>query len=95
VIVVSAKVFVLIETVVGKSNEVVATLKGIEGVTTADKVTGPYDVICVMEGERLDEIFNIVTGKIQAVPGVSRVVSCLAREEEILDQKVFKVDIKD
>jgi len=48
-----------------------------------------------VEGERLDEICNIVTGKIQAVPGVSRVVSCLVREEEILGQKVFKVDIKD
>ena len=78
VIAVTAKAFVLIEAEVGKSHKVVATLKGIKGVTAADQVTGPYDVIAVVEGERLDEIGNIVTGKIQRVPGVSRIVTCLA-----------------
>ena len=78
----SAKAFVLIEAEVGKSNKVVATLKEIEGVTTADCVTGPYDVIAVVEGERLDEIGNIMTEKIHAVPGVSRVVACLAVGED-------------
>ena len=77
----TAKAFVLIEAEVGKSREVVATLKGIEGVTAADLVTGPYDIIAIVEGQRLDEIGNIVTGKIQPVPGVSRIVSCLVRED--------------
>ena len=74
----SAKAFILIETEVGKTNKVFATLKEIEGVTTADCVTGPYDIIAVVEGERLDEISKIVTEKIQAVPGVSRIAYCLA-----------------
>ena len=74
----SAKAFVLIETEVGKTSEVVTTLKQTEGVKTADAVTGPYDVIAVVEGERLDEIGNIVTEKIQRVPGVSRIITCLA-----------------
>lgn len=74
----SAKAFVLIEAKLGKGREVVAALKEVEGVTTADSVTGPYDVIAVVEGERLDEIGNIVTEKIQRVPGVSRIVTCLA-----------------
>ena len=75
---VSAKAFVLIETEVGKTSEAVITLKQTEGVKTADAVTGPYDVIAVVEGERLDEIGNIVTEKIQRVPGVSRIITCLA-----------------
>ena len=33
----SAKAFILIEAKVGKSQEVVAALKGIEGVTTVDQ----------------------------------------------------------
>lgn len=74
----SAKLFILIEAEVGKSHEVVAALKEIAGVTTADLVTGPYDVIAVVDGERLDEIGSVVTAKIQPVPGVSRIVSCLA-----------------
>ena len=78
----SAKAFVLIETEVGKTSKAVITLKQTEGVKTADAVTGPYDVIAVVEGERLDEIGNIVTGKIQRVPGVSRIITCLAMLSE-------------
>lgn len=78
----SAKAFILIETKADKRNEVVTTLRQTEGVKTADSVTGPYDVIAVVEGERLDEIGNIVTGKIQRVPGVSRIVTCLAMLSE-------------
>jgi len=74
----SAKAFVLIEAEVGKSHGVVAALKEFEGVKSANSVTGLYDVIAVVEGGRLDEIGNIVTGKIQHVPGVSRIVTCLA-----------------
>ena len=44
----------------------------------ADCVTGPYDVIAVVEGQGSDEIGKIVSGKIQVIPGVSRMVSCLA-----------------
>ena len=77
----AVKAFILIEAEVGKGHEVVAALKEIEGVTAADLVTGPYDVIAIVEGQRLDEIGNIVTGKIQPVPGVSRIVSCLVRED--------------
>ncbi len=78
----STKAFILIETKADKRNEVVTTLRQTEGVKTADSVTGPYDVIAVVEGERLDEIGNIVTGKIQRVPGVSRIVTCLALKED-------------
>ena len=78
----STKAFILIETKADKMNEVVTTLRQTEGVKTADSVTGPYDVIAVVEGERLDEIGNIVTGKIQRVPGVSRIVTCLAMLSE-------------
>ncbi len=78
----STKAFILIYTKTDKRNEVVTTLRQIEGVKTADSVTGPYNVIAVVEGERLDEIGNIVTGKIQRVPGVSRIVICWAMLSE-------------
>jgi len=81
--VVSARVFVLIEAEVGKSHEVVAALKGIEGVTTADQVTGPYDVIAVVDRDKLDEIGSELIETIQLIPGVSRVVSCFALNEAI------------
>jgi len=74
----TARAFVLIETVVGKTKEVVDGLRQIEGIKSVDPVTGPYDVIAIVEAETLNEIGDLVTGKIHPVPGVSRTVTCLA-----------------
>ena len=47
----TAKAFVLIETVVGKNKEVVAALKQLKDLKSVDTVTGPYDIIAIVEGE--------------------------------------------
>ncbi len=74
----AAKAFVLIETVVGKTKEVVAKISQLEGVKSVDPVTGPYDVIAMVESESLNEIGDLVTGKIHPIAGISRTVTCLA-----------------
>ena len=76
----AAKAFVLIETMVGKSREVSAALKRLEGVKSVDTVTGPYDVIAVIEAKTLNDIGDIVTGKIHPIGVISRTVTCLAIE---------------
>jgi len=74
----AAKAFVLIETAVGRTKEVITALKQLEGVKSVDTVTGPYDVIAIIEAETLSDIGDIVTGKIHPVTGISRTVTCLA-----------------
>ena len=74
----AAKAFVLIETGVGRTNEVVTTLDKLEGVKSVDIVTGPYDIIAIIEGKSLNEIGELVTGKIHPIAGISRTVTCLA-----------------
>ena len=74
----AAKAYVLIETTVGRAKEVASTIKQIEGVTSVDAVTGPYDIIAIVERESLNEIGDLVTGKIHPVAGISRTVTCLA-----------------
>ena len=74
----AAKAFVLIETAVGKSKEVVVALNEVKGVTSVDIVTGPYDVIAIIQGESLNDIGDLVTGKVHPIPGISRTVTCLA-----------------
>ena len=76
----AAKAFVLIETVVGKSKDVVTVLKQSAGVKSVDTVTGPYDVIAIVEAKTLNDIGDIVTGKIHPIAGISRTVTCLAIE---------------
>ena len=72
------KAFILIETVVGRTKEVVAGLNGLQGIKSVDTVTGPYDVIAVLEADTLNEIGDIVTQKIHPIAGISRTVTCLA-----------------
>ena len=73
-----AKAYVLIETAVGKNREVTAVLKEIKGVKSVDTVTGPYDIIAIVEAESLNDIGEIVTGRIHPIVGISRTVTCLA-----------------
>lgn len=82
VIAMSVKVFVLIETEAEKSQQVVTAARNTEGVISADCVSGPYDVIAVVECQRLDDIGPVVTGSIAPISGVVRIVSCLAMGED-------------
>jgi len=74
---VAAKAFVLIETAVGRTKEVATALKQLEGVKSVDLVTGPYDIIAIIEGKELNDVGDLVTGKIHPVAGISRTVTCL------------------
>ena len=74
----AAKAFVLIETVVGRSKEVVTALRQLEEIKSVDTVTGPYDLIATIEGETLNDIGDLVTAKIHPIAGISRTVTCLA-----------------
>ena len=72
------KAFVLIETTVGKTKEVIAALQKMEGVTSVDAVTGPYDIVAVVEQDDLNAVERLVNTKIHRVTGVNRTVSCLS-----------------
>jgi len=74
----AAKAFVLIETVVGKNKDVVNAIRQLNGVKSVDVVTGPYDIIAVIEGDTLNDIGEVVTSRIHPISGISRTVTCLA-----------------
>ena len=48
----------------------------ITGVTQADDVTGPYDVIVRAEAENVDDLGRLVVAQIQGVPGITRTLTC-------------------
>ena len=73
-----ARAFILIETVVGRTKEVVTGLSNLAGVKSVDTVTGPYDVIAIIEAGSLNDIGDIVTQQIHPIAGISRTVTCLA-----------------
>jgi len=76
----AAKAFVLIQTEieVAKTADVVAALKKLgRKVKSVDRVTGPYDIIVVIEVETKEEVDTVIE-KIHAVAGVHRTVTCVA-----------------
>lgn len=74
----ATKAFVLIETTVGKTKDVVSALHKVDGVTSVDVVTGPYDVICVVQADDLSSVGDTVTGSVHTIGGIVRTVTCLA-----------------
>jgi DNA-binding Lrp family transcriptional regulator len=71
------KAFVLIEVVVGKTKEVVTALQKVDGVTSVEAVTGPYDVVAVIEKPEVNAIGDVVTKNVHSVSGIARTVTCL------------------
>ena len=76
----AVKAYMLIETQVGRTTEVVKSIRRLQGVISVDGITGPYDAIATVEGENLTEIGHIITDKIHSISGVTRSVTCVALE---------------
>ncbi|MDL4771676.1 MULTISPECIES: Lrp/AsnC ligand binding domain-containing protein [Thermomonosporaceae] len=68
--------YILIQTEVGKAAEVAGEIDGIAGVTLAEDVTGPYDVIVRAEARNVDELGKLVVAQIQGVEGITRTLTC-------------------
>ena len=71
------RAFVLIETAVGKTKEVLTAIEGAPGIKSVNSVTGPYDIITIVDMESLSDIGDLVTKKIHAMKGVARTVTCI------------------
>ena len=68
--------YILIQTEVGKAADVAAAVGAIDGVVTAEDVTGPYDVIARVEASNVDDLGRLVIAKLQDVPGITRTLTC-------------------
>ncbi|TCP52033.1 AsnC-like helix-turn-helix protein [Tamaricihabitans halophyticus] len=68
--------YILIQTEVGQAAAVAAEIAGIPGVTTAEDVTGPYDVIVRAEADNVDQLGQLVVARVQNVTGITRTLTC-------------------
>lgn len=68
--------YILIQTEVGKAADVARQIAEIEGVTTAEDVTGPYDVIVRAEARNVDDLGKLVVARVQGVSGITRTLTC-------------------
>jgi DNA-binding Lrp family transcriptional regulator len=68
--------YILIQTEVGKAAQVAHSIASLKGVTLAEDVTGPYDVIVRAEARNVDELGKLVVARVQSVDGITRTLTC-------------------
>ena len=68
--------YVLVQTEVGRAASVAGEIAGIDGVSLAEDVTGPYDVVVRAEANNMDDLGKLVIAKIQGVKGITRTLTC-------------------
>jgi DNA-binding Lrp family transcriptional regulator len=73
---VTVQAYILVQTEVGTSVNVVSTINEIPGVISAEDVTGPYDVIVRAEAESMDALGRDILTSIQQVSGITRTLTC-------------------
>ena len=67
--------YILIQTVVSAA-QVAGEIRSIDGVQSADDVSGPYDVIARVSAPDMDTLGQLVVSQIQAVEGITRTLTC-------------------
>ena len=72
------KAYVLLETSVGKTKEVLQAVRRIPGVESADAVTGPFDLIITVQANDLNAVGDLVTTRVHTIGGIVRTTTCLA-----------------
>jgi DNA-binding Lrp family transcriptional regulator len=75
---VATKAYLLVETAVGKTRDVATALRSLQGIDSADVVTGPYDIIAIINQPDMAGVGNLITERVHTVPGVVRTVTCVA-----------------
>jgi len=73
----AVKAYVLIEAEVGKTSEVVEIVQKVEGVKSADTVTGSYDIVATIEVAGLDALGDVIK-KLHSVPGTCKTTTLVA-----------------
>jgi len=69
--------YVFIQAAMGKPSAVAEALRRLPEVKSAVVVTGPYDVIALVEAADLQALGRVITEKIQPIEGVERTLTSL------------------
>jgi DNA-binding Lrp family transcriptional regulator len=72
------RAFILIETAVGKTSEVVEGLRRLDSMTSVDAVTGPFDIVAVAEADTLNAIGDLISDGMHRIPGIVKTITCLS-----------------
>ncbi len=67
--------YIFVETATGQARAVSAAVSCIAGVLRCNTITGPYDVIALVEADDFSQLGDFVVSQIQTTPGVLRTMT--------------------
>lgn len=67
--------YILIQAEVNAA-DVAREIRNLDGVESADDVSGPYDVIVRLTAADMDSLGQLVVSKVQSVEGITRTLTC-------------------
>jgi DNA-binding Lrp family transcriptional regulator len=73
---VAIQAYILIQTEVGKASSVCKAVNALAGVTIAEVVTGPYDLIMRAEAASMEDLGRTILSKVQTISGITRTLTC-------------------
>jgi len=76
----TTKAYVLIEAAVGKMDDAAIAISSLPGVESAERASGPYDIIATVSGPDLNVVADVINRDIHSVDGIIRTVTCLTLE---------------
>ena len=72
----SLKAYVLINTQIGKTTEVVKRLKEMPEIKHIDIIMGPYDIIAKVETDSHDSLSHVVLQRLQGIDAIKHTMTC-------------------
>ncbi|OCC16082.1 Transcriptional regulator, AsnC family [Dissulfuribacter thermophilus] len=70
------KAYILINTQIGKTTEVVKELSEMKEVKKLDIIMGPYDIIAEVETDNHDTLSRIVINRMQRIDAINHTMTC-------------------
>ncbi len=72
----SLKAYILINTQIGKTADVLKKLKDMPEIKHLDIIMGPYDIIAQVETDSLDQLSQMVMQKLQNIDAIKHTMTC-------------------
>lgn len=76
----AVRAYIFVEATQGRVMEIRAEVSAIPGVRSASSVTGPHDIIALVEADDVNMLGEVIVSRIQAVPGVLRTMTNIVVE---------------
>jgi DNA-binding Lrp family transcriptional regulator len=70
------RAYMFINAMRGQSLALTRAIKSIDGVTTADAITGDYDIVAAVEARDLTELRTTMAG-VQSIDGILKTTTCM------------------